>query len=294
MILLNERELIMKPIHDLPKKKRNKMDEIQARKVYLDRRDTKDTINGIRIAVSAGFEASILDFITTKDGMITLDSINHFLSEYVEDCVPPVFDITIREALEEYICTYVTLHILIALSNYRTNVKDVIYEFDSDKLIIDAHSLVDLLVPTPDGYRLNTLSNNYSNLRRALSFSSMINRFEVMVIAQTKYELIKTFLNLKQYINPSLLNDPFKQLTFENYYAFQKMKLPALPNMIKAAMIDGLDVYCDNNGISLRVRNKKTKAVINEHYNEIISELDYSLNSIANAHDRFAEGKNHE
>lgn len=281
-------------------KKREIIDEVW-RTEYL--------INGLRYAISSGMKISIFDRIVkiSKDGIgkITKKSIEDFIEEFSEDCVPSY---ELPEAIVE---------------DFEGNE----YNIENPDLSISGHSIRCMEFQGKEEYRdyikglvgyfiINSIhsrvcTNNYNDTKRFFidsqedpsikykdwvidpnqnSFSFEMNNEDIVLLRKDLmfYELVGKYgeecardhfgheVTIKFY---DKCDQPFKSLLKKSYKAYN-ISRPTNPELTEEALMRGIETYCFNNQLSLHFSQNKNGTVPNENYALVISELRKALNNI--------------
>lgn len=305
------------PLSNLSHKRRLQMIDDHYRTDYL--------IRGIRLAIANGLNVSIFDQITEvskdgKTGTITKKSINSFLKEYVENCVPTYanyylienfdgvdylvsddqyeigrrnirnFDICGDKVigitrLKEYIRCFTCAYIINSIIGRKVNASDSLDKFrtESCKPTEWAKENADWVIDCDDD-RISFQMGKAHIMRQDLRFNEFLNKFDEQCSRSDANEGdIFDFKLIKK-------DAPFKKwgneavsVVFSSY--------PIMPSLIRECMIKGIENYCFNNELSLYFVGNSKKTTPNDQYDEVIKELRKAMENILTIREKL-DGEN--
>ena len=305
------------PLSNLSQERRLQMIDDHYRTEYL--------IRGIRLAIANGLNVSILDQITDvskdgKTGTITKKSINNFLKEYVENCVPTYTDYyyiletvdgldylvsdeqldvgkrNIRNfdicgdkvigitRLKEYIRCFTCAYIIKCIIGRNINASDILAEYNNNYKPNEwAKENADWVIDC-DNDRISFQMEKAHLMRQDLQFNQFLNAFDEQCSRSDANERdIFNFQFIKMDAPFKTWGDESLKVVFSSY--------PIMPSLIRECMIKGIENYCFNNELSLYfVGNSKTTTP-NDQYDEVIKELRKAMENILTIREKL-DGEN--
>ena len=291
---------IKNPLKDLQNDitKRNELVDEVWRTQYL--------LQGLRHAISSGMKISIFDRITkvSRDGIgkITSKSINDFLDEFSEDCVPSkeipkistpngddydnpdlsisgygiaCEDFKDRDEYRKYIRGFVGSYIIHCIhSRVCKDLFDEISILNSikeDKRIIEYKDWV--IKPTSDSFCFDMNNEDIDLLRNDLLISNLSRKYHDECARKRFEHGAETIIFFSDY------DQPFKTI-FEESKNYYSSKYPTNPILTEEAIMRGIETYCFNNKLSLYFKPTKRGTALNENYDDVLFELRRALNNI--------------
>lgn len=304
------------PLSNLSHKRRLQMIDDHYRTDYL--------IRGIRLAIANGLNVSIFDQITEvskdgKTGTITKKSINSFLKEYVENCVPTYANYYLIENFDgvDYLVSDDQYEIgRRNIRNFDICGKNVGSTDDLKKFIscftcayIINSIIENEITPSIDDYLAQFNKDNpkppteWAEDNSDWVIDSGKNRISFQ-LGNEKIQTIKERLQFNVFLDKfdeecsrcdsgydsifdATLNGkaaPFKQWFDESIRSI--VHYPTMPTLIRECMIKGVENYCFNNELSLYFVGNSKKTTPNDQYEEVLNELRKTMENILTLRDK--------
>lgn len=283
-----------------------------------DHYSTNYLIRGIRLAIATGLDVSIFDCITEiskdgKKGTITKKSINSFLDEYVENCVPSYvnyylietfngvdylvsdeqFDVGRRNIrnydicgknvsdtnpLKEYIRCFACAYIINCLiAEQKPNIDE--YKVGARKTTWVEDNADWVIDCDEDRIRFRMESERTGTIRASLQFNVFLDKFdEQCARADSDEGDIFDFLQITK-------DAPFKKWG-KKALSVVYSTFPVMPSLISECMIKGVENYCFNNELSLYFAGNSKKTTPNDQYGEVLKELRKAMENILTLKDK--------
>ena len=292
------------PLSQFTRRQREEAVNNYYRSIYL--------MNGIRLAAATGLRAGIFDQIVKvskdkKTGTITRKSIENFLDEFTECCFPSyreiptgsftavcedgeerefetdefdsdearIFDHGMNTSdglyleFKDFVRCFTGVFILYSVleNTFELNSVDkllgktdhtppgkCVIAFDRDQVIFDMNG------------------KSVKKMKDDLKFDALISKFEEYH-GRLRYEGTNIFfMDLEE-------NMPFYDI-HELYKTFEEKPYPTLPTLIREVLLEGIEGYCFNNGMSVLLTEEEGRTVPNEEYAGIIGELRDVISSV--------------
>ena len=298
------------PLLNLDKNQQDEVIDEYFRAQYL--------IRGIRLAIASGFSVSIFDRIVNvskdgKTGIITRKSIDRFLNEFAESCVPaeedyfefdesgvfiiadyqrPISKLSIRghdisggktsdkTKLKKYIKSFVGRLITYELINLECNTT---WDTLPDGGCTNIKTWIDkeiVLEGDKDHVKLVMHHKRIEETRKALTFNEVVGKFsDHCDTISYEFDSIFDFQRFDdEYYDDGVI--PF----YGAFDEFSKMSngFPTIPTLIREVLVEGVETYCFNNELSFSFIKRADKTTPNDQYSEVIYELRKALNNILN------------
>lgn len=296
------------PLLNLNKNQQDQVIDEYLRAQYL--------IRGIRLAIASGFSVSIFDRIVnvSKDGetgTITRKSIDRFLNEFAESCVPAYEDYFALDEFDLPIGDYalptsqlsIRGHDISGKSSDNARLKKYIkgfvgrvityklieleYQTTSDRFpdgkIKDTKTWMDkevVLESDKNHIKINMRAERIEETRKALLFNKVVDEFSDFCITYMyDFESLFDFQRFE--------DDKFEGGMIPFYDAFEdfsKMSsvFPTIPTLIREMLVEGVETYCFNNELCFSFIKGTEKTTPNDQYSEVIYELRKALNNVLN------------
>ena len=273
-------------------------------KAFNYRKRSNHIIDGIRVAISSGFDKSIFDLIVSEDGKVTLDEIRSFLSSLADDCAPKYKVVEGSERLQEYLYGLLTDYVFSRIYSYLFHhadkhesiiaIEDEYVQFDlSSKEIRELReslSFVKLVTDVRD-YPLHE-AQDLNSQKRLASYAKALKisiPHEYLDIHCPPHLKVTGDLSFDEYIK-ALEQVIGRQAPYKEHYlkcceVFRWKTLPSYPYLIRESVLCGIEIYCSNYGLSLIYRGNKGKKVLNTDYKKVINILLGDLDRILNYRD---------